>query len=146
MARTILYLKAPPELTPALHLLRPYTGWKGVREYTTKAAIRHIHVMPPGYEVFGTHTTRYPVRAGAMAGGSVYWCKRGITLFRMPLHAIEPSTFGWWILMEPKVIPVHPLTVGMVRGWRYLEHDRRPADNEGLREQLLLEIKMEAGE
>lgn len=128
---------------PPLHLLRQYTGWRGVKEYSTKEAIRHIHCAPKPFFVFGTHTTRYPVRASDMVGGSVYWCKRGVTMFRMPLHGIDTSNYGWWILMEPIVIPVEPKTVGQVRGWRYLEDSRRPADKPGLKEQLLMEIEMD---
>ena len=125
-----------------LHLLRPYTQWR-VKEYTTKAALRYMrdHVSKSG--VFGTHTTRYPVRAEEMAGGSVYWCKRGVTMFRMPLHSIEATGFGWWILMEPVVIPVSSLKVGQVRGWRYLEDERRPDDWPDVKNHLLAEIQLE---
>ena len=133
----------PDAKAEPLHLLRQYTGWRGVKEYSTKEAIRHIHCPPDPFFVFGTHTSRYPVRAEDMAGGSVYWCKRGVTMFRMPLHGIEASSYGWWILMEPVAIPVEPKTVGQVRGWRYLDDSRRPSDNPGLKEQLLAEIQLE---
>ena len=144
MSNPILDLRGDLGLTPTLHLLRTYTDWRGVKEYSTKEAIQHIHMPPEPYMVFGTHTRRYPVRAEDMTGGSVYWCKRGVTMFRMPLHAIESTDFGWWILMEPMVYPVHPLRVGQVRGWRYLEHERAPDDNEGLFEMLMTELEMEA--
>jgi len=55
-------MKPGAAATP-LHLLRTYTGWRGVKEYSTKEAIRHIHYPPDPFFVFGTHTSRYPVRA-----------------------------------------------------------------------------------
>ena len=46
----------------------------------------------------------------------------------MPFVDIEESEGGWAICMEPKLIPVHQLHVGKVRGWRYLKAEDAPKD------------------
>ena len=120
-----------------LHLLRPFAQWrceptlKGAEERVANIALRH--------GVFGTPTRRCPKQMDALAGGSVYFCQKRHTLFRMPIYEIQPpdgktttsrgNPYRWtWIWMEPRIIRVEQVFIGMLRGWRYLKDSDRPMD------------------
>ena len=121
-----------------LHLLRPFTNWRC--ELTLEGAEERVaSVAHGGHGVFGTPTRRCPKRIDALAGGSMYFCQKRHTLFRMPILDIQPpdgktttskgAPYRWtWIWLEPRVIRVEQLFVGMVRGWRYLESSDTPMD------------------
>lgn len=52
---------------------------------------------------------------------------------RRPVHLLRPYTGWWcgeycWILMRLEYIPVAPIRVPYLRGWRYLEDADAPAD------------------
>ncbi|MYE01497.1 MAG: DUF1489 family protein [Alphaproteobacteria bacterium] len=116
-----------------LHLLRPYTGWD-VEEYTRDAAAAYVAELrrERGDFEFGTLTLRRPNRAEELVGGSVYFCKNGVTLFRMPFLRLHPSAYHVWVLMRPEVYYVASRHVGMVRGWRYLLDADKPPDLDGV--------------
>lgn len=114
-----------------LHLLRPYTEWR-VKEYTRDAAAAYVAELrrERGEFEFGTLTSRRPTRD--LAGGSVYFCKGGVTLFRMPFLRLRPAGPSIWVLMRPEVYYVASRHVGMVRGWRYLLDADKPPDLDGV--------------
>ena len=110
-----------------LHLLRPFTEWSSGE--TVDAAERWIASLPPDGE-FATWTRRPPAHLGRLEGGSVYFCRRGETLFRMPFIRLTRHMFAhrFAILMETRLIRVERAHVGRVRGWRYLADADAPAD------------------
>ena len=112
----------------SLHLLRPFTQWRSGR--SIDAAEKYVErVREAGFERFYTWTSRRIAREDELAGGSVYFVHKGYTVFRMPFIEVErDETTLWGIAMEPKLIRVEPAHVGWLRGWRYLEADKAPAD------------------
>ena len=121
-------------MSARLHLLRPYTGWD-VEEYTRDAAAAYVATLrrERGDFDFGTLTRRAPaVRGVELLGGSVYFCKGGVTMFRMPFRKLDRRALGCWILMAPEIYFVASRHVGMVRGWRYLQPDDAPPDLDGV--------------
>lgn len=109
-----------------LHLLRPFTEWQSGP--TVEAAAEWIESLPDDGH-FSTTTSRCPKRVRQLERGSVYFCRSGHTLFRMPFVGVQPTMFGEFdILMRCELIRVEPKHVGMVRGWRYLRDDVKPAD------------------
>lgn len=119
-------------MTAPLHLLRPYTEWR-VEEYTRDAAASYVAQLRrqngDGME-FGTLTSRRPKRVMELTGGSVYFCKGGVTLFRLPFLRVQPirGESAFWVLMRPELYYVASIRVGMVRGWRHLEAGAAPPD------------------
>ena len=120
-------------MTATLHLLRGFVQWhdrRGFGEITTvddaEAWVRYI--ARHGFEEFSTITMRRPARAEELEGGSVYFVRRGATLFRMPFIGLEDYGGAWAILMRPELIRVERKRVGMVRGWRYMADADAPPD------------------
>lgn len=123
-----------------LHLLRPFARWqwRKRRLTTVEQAEEYVeYIASLGFGEFDTSTARRPMRMVADGGGSVYFVKAGITLFRMPFLQVEgdseqaPTYLGrHLVIMEPRLIRVEPMRVGFVRGWRYLADDAKPADLE----------------
>ena len=118
------------KVTAPLHLLRPFTGWSSGT--SVKAAEQWIAELaaesPGGY--FYTETARPPKRHKELSnGGSVYFVKKGLTVFRMPIRGFEESPGGTTaILMGRELIRVEPKRVGFLRGWRYLSAADAPQD------------------
>ena len=88
---------------------------------------------------FGSWTRNRPRRQVELRGGSVYFVHKKRTLFRMPLICIEPvRDFAHHVeekyinhvafVCEAQIIPVNPMTVKYLRGWRYLDSKDAPAD------------------
>ena len=116
-----------------LHLLRPFAGWRrrgGAIATVDEAEDYVAHIAGLGFDRFTTWTRRAPARAEELEGGSVYFCRAGLTLFRMPWAGLEYDDRHhiWAILMRPEIVRVEAKRVGMVRGWRYLPADAAPAD------------------
>ena len=120
-------------MTRPLHLLRGFVEWTDRRtgdEIKTvdeaEGWVKYIAGM--GFDEFYTWTSRRSTRAAELEGGSVYFVRRGIARFRMPLVRVSPSDGGWAIIMRPELIRVEQKRVGMVRGWRYLKDADAPPD------------------
>ena len=121
-----------------LHLLRPFAlwQWRGKHLTTIDQAEEYVeHIAAQGFDEFYTGTARAPRRASEMKGGSLYFVKNRIALFRMPFKRVEfdretARRFQGEILviMEPRLIRVEQRQVGFVRGWRYLEDKDAPPD------------------
>ena len=77
-------------------------------------------------------TTRYlPKRHEEMIGGSLYWIIEHAIVARSPIARFEPRDDGrWTIVLEPKLILVHPRAKRAHQGWRYLEDADAPVDIE----------------
>ena len=75
-------------------------------------------------------TTRYlPKRHEEMVGGSLYWIHAHTIVGRSPLLGFAQRDDGrWWIRLEPRLIPVHPIPRRAHQGWRYLAETDAPAD------------------
>jgi|SRR5215207_6474717 hypothetical protein len=81
------------------------------------------------------HTTRMvPKRADELLdSGSLYWVIRGQVACRQRLLAVRPvvdrdGIGRCQLVLEPKVVLVHPRTWRAFQGWRYLEAKDAPAD------------------
>ena len=122
----------------ALHLLRPFARWQRRDANGRRFDIKTVdqaeewvaQIAGLGFDRFTTWTARAPARADELNGGSVYFCRAGRTLFRMPWGGLEYEDRHrvWAILMRPEIVRVEAMRVGMVRGWRYLEGRNPPAD------------------
>ena len=87
----------------------------------------------------GFWTRRRPRRAAELAGGSVYFVVRGLTMFRMPWAGIErvrdfapdatPEWLdAWAIVCRPQAVLVRSQRIYRLQGWRYLDANDAPAD------------------
>lgn len=77
-------------------------------------------------------TTRYlPKRHEEMIGGSLYWIIEHAIVARSPITGFEQRDDGrWTIVLEPKLILVHPRAKRAHQGWRYLADADAPQDLE----------------
>lgn len=75
-------------------------------------------------------TTRYlPKRHEEMVGGSLYWVHQHALVARSPILRFEQKDDGrWWIVLENRLIPVHPRPKRAHQGWRYLAEADAPTD------------------
>lgn len=75
--------------------------------------------------------TRYlPKRHAEMKGGSLYWIYAGAIIGRSPILGFEQrdSDGHWDIIMENRLILVHPQAKRGHQGWRYLTEKTAPKD------------------
>ncbi len=123
-----------------LHLLRPLTGWrwqfgprKGEEITDVEDALAWVDMIRKrGFGLFYTTTRRRPKRiieAGSERYGSCFFCKSGVTMFRMPISGFDTDELETDIVMKPTAFRVRRKRVGLVRGWRYLEDADAPADD-----------------
>ncbi len=118
-----------------LHLLKLCVGAESISDLEgwikqRLAAQRKLGQTPEQF-----HTTRMvPKRAHEIvAGGSLYWVIKGQVAARQKLLEIRPFTDADGIgrchlVLEPKVVPVHPRPCRPFQGWRYLPAADAPAD------------------
>lgn len=124
-------VQAPQEnASRPLHLLRQFTGWMDNTITTLEEAEEWLKEIREGGGSFYTPTRRHPRRADELIRGSIYYCHKRHTVFRMPV--ININIYSEWCLIyaEPRMIRVEPRYVGFVRGWRYLEDADKPMDRE----------------
>ncbi len=74
--------------------------------------------------------TRYlPTRHKEMPGGSLYWIHEHAMVARAAILRFEQRPDGHWdIVMENRLIRVHPKAKRAHQGWRYLADKDVPAD------------------
>lgn len=74
--------------------------------------------------------TRYrPTRHAELIGGSLYWIFQHALVARAPITGFEQRPDGHWdIVLENRLIPVHPQVKRAHQGWRYLTKGKAPAD------------------
>jgi len=75
-------------------------------------------------------TTRYlPKRHAEMIGGSLFWVHQHALVARSPIIGFEQKDDGrWWIVLENRLILVHPRAKRAHQGWRYLKDKDAPID------------------
>ena len=74
-------------------------------------------------------TRNLPRRHAEMIGGSVYWILKHQLVARSRIIAFEPAPDGRTeIVIDTRLIDVHPRPRRAHQGWRYLEPDDAPAD------------------
>tara|TARA_E500000305_G_scaffold94337_1_gene83238 strand:- start:645 stop:1040 length:396 start_codon:yes stop_codon:yes gene_type:complete len=74
--------------------------------------------------------TRYlPKRHEEMQGGSLYWIHQHQIVARAPILGFEQLPDGHWdIVLENRLVPVHPKPKRAHQGWRYLAEADAPED------------------
>jgi hypothetical protein len=74
--------------------------------------------------------TRYlPKRHEEMAGGSLYWIHEHALVARAPIRGFEQRKDGHWdIVLENRLVLVHPKAKRAHQGWRYLKDEDAPRD------------------
>ncbi len=74
--------------------------------------------------------TRYqPKRHEELMGGSLYWVFQGALVGRSPILGFEQREDRHWdILLENRLILVHPQAKRAHQGWRYLTDKTAPKD------------------
>ena len=74
--------------------------------------------------------TRYrPTRHAELVGGSLYWIFQHAIVARAAILGFEQRPDGHWdIVLENRLIPVHPQVKRAHQGWRYLTQGKAPAD------------------
>ncbi|MEO1969787.1 MAG: DUF1489 domain-containing protein [Sphingomonadaceae bacterium] len=74
--------------------------------------------------------TRYrPTRWEECIGGSLFWVHEHNLVARSPIIGFTQQDNGrWFINLEPRLIPVHPLPKRAHQGWRYLKPENAPRD------------------
>ena len=74
--------------------------------------------------------TRYrPTRHAELVGGSLYWIFQHALVGRSAILGFEQREDGHWdIVLENRLILVHPQVKKAHQGWRYLTKGKAPAD------------------
>jgi hypothetical protein len=75
--------------------------------------------------------TRYrPTRHAELIGGSLYWIFQHAIVARARIIGFEQRAEDghWDIVLENRLIPVHPQVKRAHQGWRYLTNGKAPAD------------------
>ena len=113
----------------ALHLIKLCVGAESIADLEGWIATR---VGASGEQV---HTTRMMPkrREEILAGGSLYWVIRGELSCRQSILVLRPvrdrdGISRCDIVLDPKVVPVHPRPRGPFQGWRYFTDGSAPPD------------------
>ncbi len=103
--------------------------------HMTKIAYRATSLADLAEWFDGTSTerrlrTRYlPTRHTEMIGGSLYWIYEHALVARAAILGFEQRIDGHWdIIMENRLVQVHPKAKRAHQGWRYLADEDAPAD------------------
>ena len=112
-----------------LHLLRRFFSWPGAETpEAMEAWVKARQATHPDHHIIA-QTKRCPKRLEELKGGSVYFCRKKVIEFRMPLAGIRAIGDGrWQFEMKLDFIRVENVRVKFLRGWRYLEDDQVPDD------------------
>lgn len=115
----------------AIHLLKLCVGAESVEDLAEWQASQRPR-WPAGRAI---HVTRmWPKRESeVLAGGSLYWVVKGLTLCRQRILALEPVTEGDGITrcaihLDTAIHRTEPVPRRPFQGWRYLPADEAPRD------------------
>jgi hypothetical protein len=118
-----------------LHLIKLCVGADSVKDLEGWIRKRIAEKKRRGQRPEHIHTTRMvPKRADELLDrGSLYWVIRGEVACRQRLLAVRPfrdrdGIGRCQLVLEPKVVLVHPRSCRAFQGWRYLEAKDAPAD------------------
>lgn len=98
---------------------------------------RNRHRSFDGEMLVTVHTKRAPKRdAELLDGGSLYWVIKGEVLARQLVQAIETvidneGESHCLIGLDPEIVAVRPTKHRPFQGWRYLEGQAAPTDDQG---------------
>jgi len=119
----------------ALHLIKLCVGAESVKDLTDWIRERLRDKKQRGLPVEHVHTTRMMPKRGdeLLDGGSLYWVIRGEIACRQRLKAIRPIVDKDGIgrcelVLDRKIVPVHPRVYRAFQGWRYLDPKDAPPD------------------
>jgi hypothetical protein len=119
----------------SLNLIKLCVGCDSVKELREWIRERLRDKKKRGLAVEHIHTTRMmPKRADELLdGGSLYWVIRGEVACRQRLKQIRPIVDAEGIgrcqlVLDPKVVVVHPRGYRAFQGWRYLDPKDAPPD------------------
>ena len=122
-----------------LHLIKLAVGCESVKELKGWVAERMATAKKKGLPLRHVHITRMTPKRDAeiLAGGSLYWVIRGELNCRQSILALEPvrdkdGISRCDIVLDPKVVPVHPRPRGPFQGWRYFVEREVPPDLEAV--------------
>ena len=74
-------------------------------------------------------TRNCPTRREELEGGSLFWIHQHALVARSPIIGFEQQDNGrWFILLEPRLIPVETRPKRAHQGWRYLTEADAPPD------------------
>jgi hypothetical protein len=118
-----------------LHLIKLCVGADSVKDLESWIRRRIAEKKKRRQRPEHIHTTRMvPKRADELLdSGSLYWVIRGQVACRQRLLAVRPfvdrdGIGRCQLVLEPKVVLVHPRSWRAFQGWRYLEAKDAPAD------------------
>ena len=118
-----------------LHLIKLCVGADCVKDLKDWIAERLRDKKKRGLPAEHIHTTRMsPKRIDELlAGGSLYWVIRGEVACRQRLRDLRATVDGEGIsrcqlVLDPKVVVVHPRPFRPFQGWRYLQANDAPPD------------------
>ena len=119
----------------SLHLIKLCVGCDSVSELEEWIREKLREKRRRGLPREHVHTTRmFPKRADELlAGGSLYWVIRGELACRQKLKAVRPvidreGISRCQLVLDPKVVLVHPRGWRPFQGWRYLDVKDAPPD------------------
>lgn len=118
-----------------LHLIKLCVGAASIEDLADWQKGRIAKCKKEGRPPFPFHTTfQTPKRqAELLEGGSLYWVMKGLISVRQRLVGIEDGhkedgSACCMLILDPKLIPVHPVPRRAFQGWRYLSADDAPHD------------------
>ena len=110
----------------------------GVRDLDHLRSLQpHRHRSFDGETLVAVRTKRAPKRDEELLdGGSIYWVIKGEVLARQHIRAFETVVDAegesqCLIGLDPEIIPVRPTKHRAFQGWRYLDSEAAPADDQG---------------
>lgn len=119
----------------SLNLIKLCVGCDSVKELKEWIRERLRDKKKRGLAVEHIHTTRMmPKRADELLdGGSLYWVIRGEVACRQRLEQIRPIVDAEGIgrcqlVLDQKIVVVHPRVYRAFQGWRYLDPKDAPPD------------------
>jgi hypothetical protein len=121
----------------ALHLIKLCVGADSVSDLEDWIKQRLKEKRKRGEKPEHIHRTRMvPKRAEELVdGGSLYWVIRGEIACRQRIRAVRPfrdkdGVGRCGLVLDPKILLVHPRPFRAFQGWRYLAAKDAPSDLE----------------
>lgn len=118
-----------------LHMIKLCVGAHAIEDLAHWQQGRIAARKKAGKSALAYHTTyQTPKRQDDLLdGGSLYWVMKGIVTVRQRFAGFEDGskedgTPCCVMLLEPELVPVHPVPRRAFQGWRYLALDDAPAD------------------
>ena len=118
-------------MAATIHLVKLCVGAEGVEDLIHWQRRREAQ----GADGLPRHVTRmWPKRAAELlAGGSLYWVFRGVTLARQRVLRLDElrgsdGVLRCGLVLDPEIVRTEAAPRRPFQGWRYLEPDQAPRD------------------